>query len=75
MALLRLAIDCGAAGEDLRLEVVMTGEPAREVAARLEIGQALYVSGRLRFVGPAGGLALRARTVEVLATEIKALEA
>jgi single-stranded DNA-binding protein len=72
-ALLRLAIDCGAAGEDLRLEVVMTGEPAREAAARLETGQALYVSGQLRAVGRAGGPALRVRPVEVLASEIKAL--
>jgi single-stranded DNA-binding protein len=70
-ALLRLAIDCGGAGENLRLEVVMTGEPAREAAARLETGQALYVSGRLRAVRPTSRPALRTRPIEVLASEIK----
>ncbi len=71
MALLRLAIDCGLGGEELQLEVVMAGEGVREVAPRLKTGQEVYITGRLRAVGRAGKSRLRARPIEVLATEIK----
>lgn len=70
-ALVRLQMDCAEAGEQLRLEVVMAGEEAREVARRLRVGQKLYVSGRLRAVGPAVKSGLKHSPVEVLASEIR----
>jgi len=71
-ALLRIAVECGGEGEELRLEVVMVGEPAREAARGLRAGQEIRVTGRLRSVARAiGAGALRARQVEVLANEIK----
>ena len=70
-ALLRLAVDCGSAGDALRLEVVMASEGAREVAARLRAGQELYVQGRLRAAGRAGKPSSGIQSLEVLASEIK----
>ena len=83
MALLRFAVECGAEGEELRLEVVMIGEQARDAARGLRAGQEIKVVGRLRPVAPtigtgdprtrgAGGL--RTRQIEVLANEIKPAE-
>jgi len=84
MALLRFAVECGAEGEELRLEVVMIGEQARDAARGLRAGQEIGVLGRLRPVARtiaagdaarargAGGL--RRRQIEVLANEIKLAE-
>jgi primosomal replication protein N len=69
MALLRFAVECGGEGEELRIEVVMIGEQAREAARGLRAGQQIKVAGRLRPVAPAIGT--RTRQIEVLANEIK----
>jgi single-stranded DNA-binding protein len=43
-----LAVTCGADGEDLVMTAVMTGDSAREIAARLRPGLQVRVAGRLR---------------------------
>jgi hypothetical protein len=69
MAWLRFAVECGAAGEEIRLEVVMIGEQARDAARGLRAGQEIKVAGRLRPV--ARTIGARTRQIEVLANEIK----
>lgn len=44
---LRLAVDCGSAGSELRLEVVLRGESAPELAQALRAGQQIHVTGSL----------------------------
>lgn len=66
---IRIEVDCGEGRELLRLGVVMAGQGAREIGARIGAGGAVKVTGRLRAVrghvwsSAAGG-------VEVLASEI-----
>jgi primosomal replication protein N len=45
---LRFAVDCGAPGEELRLEVVMAGESALAAKPLLEPGSNVRVIGRMR---------------------------
>jgi primosomal replication protein N len=66
---IRIEVDCGEGREPLRLGVVMAGQGAREIGARIGAGGAVKVTGTLRAVrgrvwsSAAGG-------VEVLASEI-----
>jgi single-stranded DNA-binding protein len=70
-AVLRMTVDCSAAGEDLKLAVVMFGEPANALKAILTPGQAVKVSGRLRSI-KAGGNQLRPEEkFEVVADSIE----
>jgi single-stranded DNA-binding protein len=69
MSVLRLAVDCGEDGEQLRLDVVMVGEQARARAAGLRSGQEIRVSGRLRSAKPANS-GFGRNEIEVLATDI-----
>jgi primosomal replication protein N len=68
-AVVRIEVDCGEGRESLRLGVVMAGQGAREVGARIGAGAAVKVTGTLRSVrgrvwsSAAGG-------IEVLAGEI-----
>ena len=45
---LRFTVECGAPGEELRLGIVMTGEPAIAAKPLLEPGRQVRVIGRLR---------------------------
>ncbi len=65
----RIEVDCGDGRELLRLGVVMAGQGAREVSARIGAGAAVKVTGTLRAVR---GRAWSSATsgVEVLASEI-----
>ena len=45
---LRFTVECGAPGEELRLGVVMTGEPAMAAKALLEPTRQVRVIGRMR---------------------------
>jgi primosomal replication protein N len=45
---LRMIVDCGSVGEELKLTVVMTGDPAMAIKALLEPGRPIKVVGRLR---------------------------
>ena len=47
---LRIEVDCGEGRELLRLGVVMAGEGAREIGARIGAGAAVKVTGTLRAV-------------------------
>jgi single-stranded DNA-binding protein len=69
--LLRLQVECGAPGEELRLPVVMVGEAARATAAQLRSGQELRVAGRLRPVARSTNAGVARQSVEVLANEIR----
>jgi primosomal replication protein N len=65
----RIEVDCGEGRDPLRLGVVMAGEGAREVGARIGAGAAVKVTGTLRAVrGRVWSSA--ADGVEVLASEI-----
>src|SRR5260221_9544625 len=57
-AVLRMTVDCGAAGDDLKLAVVITGERASALKAILTPGQSVKVSGHLRSI-KAGAPTLR----------------
>ncbi len=48
---LRMTVDCSNEGEELKLAVVMTGDPALAVKALLEPGRPVRVMGRLRALG------------------------
>ncbi len=48
---LRMTVDCGNDGEELKLPVVMTGDPAMAIKALLEPGRPVRVVGRLRAIG------------------------
>jgi len=50
-AVLRFEVNCGEGREVLRLGVVMAGEDAREIGARIAAGATLRVTGTLRAVG------------------------
>jgi primosomal replication protein N len=66
---LRLEVNCGEGREILKLGVVMAGEGAREIGARIAAGATVKVTGTLRTVrGRAWSSA--AGGVEVLATGI-----
>jgi len=45
---IRLIVDCSAAGEELKLGIVMTGDPALAAKEILKPGRQVKVSGRLR---------------------------
>jgi len=45
---LRFTVECGAPGEELRLGIVMTGEPALAAKPLLEPGRQVKVIGRIR---------------------------
>jgi primosomal replication protein N len=45
---LRFNVECGAAGEELRLGIVMTGEAALAAKPLLERGRLVKVIGRMR---------------------------
>ena len=45
---LRLTVECGAPGEELKLGVVMVGDCALAIRALLEPGRPVRVAGRLR---------------------------
>jgi len=69
----RIEVDCGEGRELLRLGVVMAGQGAREVGARIDAGAVVKVTGTLRMArGRVWSSA--ASGVEVLATEIRATE-
>jgi primosomal replication protein N len=66
---LRIEVDCGEGRELLRLGVVMAGEGAREIGARIGAGSTVKVAGMLRAVrGRVWSSA--ASGVEVLANEV-----
>jgi primosomal replication protein N len=67
-AVLSLVVDCGDKAGELRMPVVMAGEPARELASRLSQGVAVRARGSLRPTRARAGAA--SPGVEVIADEI-----
>jgi single-stranded DNA-binding protein len=49
-AVLRFTVECGAPGEELRLGIVMTGDPALAAKPLLEPGRQVKVIGRMRML-------------------------
>jgi primosomal replication protein N len=66
---LNFSVECAQADEKLSLEVVMTGEAAREIAAELKRGAVVTIEGRLR---AAASRAIGAAGIEVVASRIEA---
>ena len=66
---LRFTVECGAAGEELRLGIVMTGESAVEAKRLLEPGREVRVIGRMRALK--GSLKTPGDTYEVVAASIE----
>jgi single-stranded DNA-binding protein len=66
---LNFSVECAEPAEKLNLEVVMTGEAAREIAAELKRGAAVAVTGRLRGVA---AHAIGTAGIEVVASRIEA---
>jgi len=64
---LRVEVNCGEGREVFRLRVVMVGEEAREVGARIAAGATVMVTGKLRAVR---GRSSVASGIEVLASGI-----
>jgi single-stranded DNA-binding protein len=65
---LRFTVECGAPDEELRLGIVMTGEPAMAAKPLLEPGRQVRVIGRLRALK--GSLKTDA-AIEVVATSVE----
>ncbi len=65
---LRFTVECGAPGEELRLGIVMTGEPALVAKALVETGRQVRVIGRMRMLKgglkTAGALEVAAESIE-----------
>jgi primosomal replication protein N len=70
MPVVRIEVDCGEGRESLRLEVVMAGEGARELGARLVAGATVRVSGALRPVQKRARSGIVLGGVEVVASAI-----
>ena len=66
---LRVEVSCGEGREAFRLGVVMAGEEAREVGARIAAGATVMVTGMLRAVRGRAAPPV-AGGIEVLATDI-----
>jgi hypothetical protein len=65
-------VDCGNDGEELKLTVVMTGDPALAIKALLEPGRPIKVAGRLRALGAGlSGLVAQPK-FEVVAESVEA---
>ena len=69
-AVLCLVVDCGEKAGDLRMPVVMAGEPARELASRLSQGLAVRACGSLRSTHTRNRAGVASPGVEVIADEI-----
>jgi len=67
--ILRVEVNCGEGREVLKLGVVMAGERAREIGARITAGATLRVRGTLRAVH-GGRWPSAGSVVEVLASAI-----
>jgi primosomal replication protein N len=67
---LRMIVDCGGAGEELKLAVVMTGDDAMAIKALLEPGRPVRVVGRLRALNARVAMAVEPR-FEVLAESVE----
>ncbi len=68
---LRITVECGAPGEELRLGVVMTGSPVLAVRALLEPGRPVRVSGRLRMLKSGLNLTRPEEAFEVVADSVE----
>lgn len=68
-AVLIFSVECAEPAEKLSLEVVMTGDAAREVGAELKRGAVVAVTGRLR---AAASRAIGTVGIEVVASRIEA---
>ncbi len=68
---MRLRVACGAASEELELEVVMPGEQGRQLAAGLKAGQPVWAAGRLRAYASSSRSGLKERRLEVVASVIE----
>ncbi len=68
--ILRIEVDCGEGRASLILGVVMAGESARELGARIGAGSMVRVTGTLRAVGGRGWRRLGLEGVEVMADTI-----
>jgi len=66
---LNFSVECAEPPEKLSLEVVMTGEAARAIAAQLRRGSEVAVEGRLR---ASAARAIAVAGVEVVASRIEA---
>ena len=71
---LRFIVDCGAAGEELKLAIVMTGDLALAAKGLLEPGRQVKVSGRLRALGAGIGAVRADAGFEVVAATVERLD-
>ena len=73
--MVKIEVDCGEGRESLRLEVVMAGEAARELCARLGAGATVRVTGALRPVPRRARSGIVLGGVEVVASAIDEISA
>lgn len=71
--MLRLAVTCGAGGDELVLTAVMAGDGAREIAARLRPGLQVRVVGRLK-AAMRGKAEIGKTGIEVIADSVELLD-
>ena len=71
---LRFTVDCGAAGEELKLAIVMTGDLALAAKGLLEPGRQVKVSGRLRALKSGIGKIAPDAAFEVVAESVERLD-
>ena len=68
---LRLVVDCGEAGEELSLSVLLTGPQATAIKALLEPGRPVKVAGRLRALRVAAAAQRPETAFEVIAASVE----
>jgi single-stranded DNA-binding protein len=71
---LRFIVDCGAAGDELKLAIVMTGDLALAAKGLLEPGRQVKVSGRLRALGAGIRTIAPNAAFEVVAESVERLD-
>jgi primosomal replication protein N len=74
-AVLSLVVDCGDHAGALRMPIVMAGEPARELAARLSAGLTVRATGALRATPARNRAGAAGLGVEVIADAITLADA
>ena len=68
---LRFTVECGAAGEELRLGIVMTGERALAASSLLQPGRGIKVIGRVRALNKTGSKTRTNVEFEIVAASVE----
>ena len=69
-----LNLECGSEGEELRLELIMSGEAARTSTASLKPGQTIHARGSLKTITRVSKAGIKDSRICLMATEIEPVQ-